>query len=119
MWVLSRKKDESLVINDNIIITVIEIRGDKVPLGVECPKELPVNRNEVYEAIRRIDEPSSVPPSSTQEPPSPHIPPRQPDRLDRLAAALQSRLGVPVSRELVAQALREAGIDEPTKSWTL
>jgi len=53
MLVLSRKKNESIIINDNITIVVVEIRGDKVRLGIEAPKEIPVHRNEVYEAIRR------------------------------------------------------------------
>src|SRR5687767_1271454 len=53
MLVLSRMKNESIVINDDITIVVVEIRGDKVRLGVEAPKEVPVTRNEVYEAIRR------------------------------------------------------------------
>src|SRR4249919_3525394 len=53
MLVLSRKKNESIVINNDITIVVVEIRGDKVRLGVEAPKEVPVHRNEVYEAIRR------------------------------------------------------------------
>lgn len=53
MLVLSRKKNESIVINDNVTIVVVEIRGDKVRLGVEAPKEVPVHRNEVYEAIKR------------------------------------------------------------------
>jgi carbon storage regulator len=53
MLVLSRKKNESIVINDDITIVVIEVRGDKVRLGVECPAEFPVHRNEVYEALRR------------------------------------------------------------------
>jgi len=53
MLVLSRKKNESIVINDNIKIVVVEIRGDKVRLGVEAPKEIPVHRREVYEAILR------------------------------------------------------------------
>jgi carbon storage regulator len=56
MLVLSRKKNESIVINDDITIVVVEIRGDKVRLGVEAPKEVPVHRNEVYEAIRRNQE---------------------------------------------------------------
>ena len=51
MLVLSRKKDESIVINNDIRIVVVEIRGDKVRLGVEAPKEVPVHRSEVYEAI--------------------------------------------------------------------
>ena len=55
MLVLSRKKDESVVINNNIRIVVVEIRGDKVRLGVEAPKEVPVHRSEVYEAINNDD----------------------------------------------------------------
>lgn len=53
MLVLSRKKDESIVIADDITIVVVEIRGDKVRLGVEAPKEVPVHRREVFDAIRR------------------------------------------------------------------
>ncbi|MBL8873114.1 MAG: carbon storage regulator CsrA [Planctomycetaceae bacterium] len=53
MLVLSRKKNESIVINDEITIVVVEIRGDKVRLGVEAPREVPVHRREVYEAIQR------------------------------------------------------------------
>ncbi len=53
MLVLSRKKNESIVINNDITIVVVEIRGDKVRLGVEAPKEVPVHRREVYEAIKR------------------------------------------------------------------
>lgn len=55
MLVLSRKKNESIVINDDITIVVVEIRGDKVRLGVEAPKEVPVHRREVYDAIKRVD----------------------------------------------------------------
>jgi len=57
MLVLSRKKNESIVINNDITIVVVEIRGDKVRLGVEAPKEVPVHRREVYEAIHRQDLP--------------------------------------------------------------
>ncbi len=53
MLILSRKKNESIVINDDITVTVVEIRGDKVRLGVEAPPDVPVHRREVYEAIRR------------------------------------------------------------------
>jgi carbon storage regulator len=56
MLVLSRKKDESIVINNDITIVVVEIRGDKVRLGVEAPKEVPVHRREVFEAIARGDD---------------------------------------------------------------
>ena len=60
MLVLSRKKNESVIVNDNIEIVVIEIRGDKVRLGINAPKEVPVHRKEVYDAIRRheLDLPS-------------------------------------------------------------
>jgi len=53
MLVLSRKKNESIVINDDITVVVVEIRGDKVRLGVEAPKEVPVHRREVYDAIQQ------------------------------------------------------------------
>jgi len=53
MLVLSRKKNESIIINDNVEIVVVEIRGDKVRLGIEAPKEIPVHRKEVYDAIRK------------------------------------------------------------------
>lgn len=55
MLVLSRKKNESIVINEDITIVIVEIRGDKVRLGVEAPKEVPVHRREVYEAIKRAE----------------------------------------------------------------
>lgn len=51
MLVLSRKKNESIVINNDITITVVEIRGDKVRLGIVAPKEVPVHRQEVFDAI--------------------------------------------------------------------
>ena len=53
MLVLSRKKNESIVINNDITIVVVEIRGDKVRLGIDAPKEVSVHRQEVYEAIQR------------------------------------------------------------------
>ena len=53
MLVLSRKKDEKIIIGDNIKVMIIEIRGDKVRLGIDAPKEIPVHREEVYEAIQR------------------------------------------------------------------
>ena len=53
MLVLSRKKNERVVINDNIVVTVVEIRGDKVRLGVEAPSEISVYRQEVYDAIHK------------------------------------------------------------------
>jgi carbon storage regulator len=55
MLVLSRKRDESIVIKDNIVVTVIEIRKDRVRLGIDAPKAVTVHRHEVYEAIKRQD----------------------------------------------------------------
>ena len=56
MLVLSRKRGERIVIADNIVITVIDIRGDKVRLGIQAPDEIPIHRKEVYEAIQRNKE---------------------------------------------------------------
>ncbi len=53
MLVLSRHRDESIMIGDNIVITVVDIRGDKVRLGIQAPTNVPVHREEVYEAIKR------------------------------------------------------------------
>ncbi len=63
MLVLSRKKNESIIINDNITITVIEIRGDKVRLGIDAPKDVTVHRREVYEAIQNQSKLSDPNPS--------------------------------------------------------
>jgi carbon storage regulator len=51
MLVLSRKKNESIVVNDNIVITVVDVRGDKVRIGIEAPRDVSVHRQEVLEAI--------------------------------------------------------------------
>jgi len=53
MLVLSRHRDESIMIGDNVVVTIVDIRGDKVRLGINAPKEIPVHRQEVYEAIQR------------------------------------------------------------------
>jgi len=53
MLVLSRQRDESIIIGDNVVITIVDVRGDKVKLGIDAPKEIPVHRREVYEAILR------------------------------------------------------------------
>lgn len=69
MLVLSRKKNESIIINDNITITVIEIRGDKVRLGIDAPKDVSVHRREVYEAIQSQSKPSEPNPSPVRPDP--------------------------------------------------
>lgn len=53
MLVLSRHRDESIMIGDEIVITVVDIRGDKVRLGIQAPTNVPVHREEIYEAIKR------------------------------------------------------------------
>lgn len=53
MLVLSRHRDESIMIGDNIVITVVDVRGDKVRLGIDAPTDIPVHRQEVYDAIQR------------------------------------------------------------------
>jgi carbon storage regulator len=66
MLVLSRKRNESIVIDGNIVVTVVDIRGDKVRLGIEAPKDVPIHRSEIYEALKRAAE---------QERPAPPSPP--------------------------------------------
>ena len=68
MLVLSRQKAESIIIGDNIVITVVDIRGDKVRLGIQAPTEIPVHRQEVHEAICREN---GVGPSSMFPKPKP------------------------------------------------
>ena len=53
MLVLSRKQYEAIVIGKDVVIEVVEIRGDKVRLGIEAPREVPVHRKEVFEAIQK------------------------------------------------------------------
>ncbi len=53
MLVLSRHRDESIIIGDDIVVTVVDIRGDKVRLGIQAPTQVPVHRQEIYEAIQR------------------------------------------------------------------
>ena len=53
MLVLSRHRDEKIMIGDDIEITIVDIRGDKVRIGINAPKETPVHRQEIYDAIKR------------------------------------------------------------------
>jgi carbon storage regulator len=53
MLVLSRHRDESIMIGDDVVVTIVDIRGDKVRLGINAPQDIPVHRQEVYEAIQR------------------------------------------------------------------
>jgi carbon storage regulator len=53
MLVLSRQRDESIMIGDDVEITIVDVRGDKVRLGITAPKQIPVHRREIYDAIQR------------------------------------------------------------------
>ena len=64
MLVLSRHRDESIQIGDDIIVTIVDIRGDKVRIGIEAPANVPVHRREVYEAIVR--QPLPPPPAKPE-----------------------------------------------------
>ena len=65
MLVLSRKTNESIVIGEKIVVTVVEIRGDKIRLGIEAPKEVSVHRREVYDQIKSSDASDQSPPEDT------------------------------------------------------
>jgi carbon storage regulator len=72
MLVLSRKRNESIIIDGNIVVTVVDIRGDKVRLGIEAPKDVPIHRSEVYEAIKRaageaLEDAPDVPPQKLSD----------------------------------------------------
>lgn len=56
MLALTRKKGESLVVNNNIEITVLEIRGDQIKIGIQAPKDVPIYRKEVYLQIQKENE---------------------------------------------------------------
>jgi len=112
MIIVSRQRDQSLVIGGDIIVTVVEIRGDKVRLGILHPPEISVHRQEVYEAIQRSMTNQSEPPAAPPGPPQPHFAANATDRLDRFAAILEVKVGVPITRQIVIEALREAGIEE-------
>jgi carbon storage regulator len=61
MLVLSRQKDESIMIGDEVEITIVDVRGNKVRLGITAPKSVPVHRREVYDAIQREKKAAQTP----------------------------------------------------------
>jgi carbon storage regulator len=108
MLVMSRKKNESLVINNDVIVTVVEIRGDKVRLGIVHPRNVAVHRQEVHDAIH--GQPLPVPQLATvpADQPTVRVTGRQASWLDWLAASLEARMGVAVDRDVLAQSILDA-----------
>ena len=70
MLVLARKKNESIVIREDVVVTVVEVRGDKVRLGIEAPKDVKVHRREVYDAIRQAAQQSQAESNPSSNPPA-------------------------------------------------
>ena len=106
MLILTRKANESIVINDNIKVTVVEIRGDKVRLGVVAPKEIPVHRQEVYDVIIQPRESTKVaaPLQGSEQ------------SLDRIMAKMA---GSPSQSEVIqamSEAIEEANLDAESPS---
>jgi len=66
MLVLSRKNGESIIIGDDIKLTIVEVRGDKVRLGIDAPKEVPIHREEVFKAIKEASSPEASDSTSAQ-----------------------------------------------------
>ena len=86
MLVLSRQRDESIMIGDEVEITVVDVRGEKVRLGITAPAHVPVHRKEVYEAMKREkqasaeatgQEPGPVESLAKKKPPPPEQPPEE------------------------------------------
>src|ERR1041384_8293081 len=91
MLVLSRQRDESIIIGDNIVVTIVDVRGDKVRLGIEAPREVSVHRREVYEAIQRESAPRSARRSGCGG---------TRDRRPRCSPPTPARDGLPVGQQL-------------------
>ena len=65
MLVLSRQKDESIMIGDDVEITIVDVRGDKVRLGINAPRNISVHRKEIYLAIQKEKEDKEHPATTT------------------------------------------------------
>jgi carbon storage regulator len=100
MLVISRKKNESIIINDNIYITVVEVRGDKVRLGIVLPREVPVHRQEVFDAIHGF---------------SPHEPIPAPHATWESAQSIRQITFVEISVKQLVNELGATDADVPTK----
>lgn len=114
MLVMTRRRDESILVDRNIEITVVEIRGDKVRLGITAPKEVPVHRREVFEAIHGIEGFGAASAeniaggSSDAESRSLELPGAQLALLDRLCVSLGSHSGAVPRREQALAAILSA-----------
>jgi cytosine deaminase len=93
MLVLARQRDETVIIGDDIEITVVDIRGDKVRLGISAPKNISVHRKEVYEAIKRENRSAAEMPAQPLPAPLPPPPAPQPDPF-LLAAVEEAKIGM-------------------------
>ncbi|MBR5422102.1 MAG: carbon storage regulator CsrA [Lachnospiraceae bacterium] len=67
MLALSRKKGEALVLNNNIELTILEVKGDQVKLGIKAPREIPIYRKEVYEQIQQANREALEAPATLNE----------------------------------------------------
>lgn len=102
MFVLSRRKNESIVINDDITVTVVQVVGDKVRLGIEAPKHASVHRGEVHDAIHGVMDLTKVASGETLDHETTSL-----DVLDRLAKGLSDKSNSHVNREMVLEAILE------------
>ena len=117
MLVISRKQNEAIVVNGNIEIEVVEIRGDKVRIGIRVPAEMAVHRREVFEALQRMDDVpargsvDAARPQVTSPPESIPLAPRHAQLLDRLRDQLRPAGDEGPSRELVLEVILDAVIE--------
>jgi carbon storage regulator len=118
MLVLSRKKNESVLIGDNITVTVIDILGDKVRLGFEIPRDVTLHRKEVYEAIQAQDHRAQFPSEPAVPDPRNQVPvpptgqvtltEQQTALIDRFRTSIQAATGTEPSREDTIKVLFQA-----------
>lgn len=80
MLVLSRQRDESIMIGDDVEITIVDVRGDKVRLGITAPREIPVHRREIYDTIQREKAAAAAKAGKTSEAESDTVAEEQPEK---------------------------------------